>query len=262
MPKRRNLEEEEKVRQDRLAYVGVLAAGLVHEIKTPLHAIQLNVELLVEDAQLLPPELKPRYKRRCSRVHAEVKSLARMLDSFLNFARPPKIDPVPTDLNRFLREIIEFVQPEMDEVGITVVSNLASDMYPVVLDKNQFTHIVLNLLKNAKESIEELREKQAEDFEGKIVIATAEEEDGIELIVQDNGEGIRPGDEEKIFDLFYTTKAKGNGLGLGIVKRSVEEHRGRIRLDPMEAQGARFIITLPRGRFLEFREGDTDDPAE
>lgn len=260
MSKRRRPEEEdEKVREERLAYVGVLAAGLVHEIKTPLHAIQLTVQMLVEDAERLPPELKPRFERRCKRVHTEVRSLARMLDAFLNFARPPKIDPVPTDLNRFLREIIEFVQPEMDEAGIAIESNLASDMYPVVLDKNQFTHVVLNLLKNAKESIEGLREKRAEDFEGRIAIATAEEEDGIELVIQDNGEGIRPGDEDKIFDLFYTTKPKGNGLGLGIVKRTVEEHRGRIRVDPMEDQGARFIITLPRGRFLEFREGDAEE---
>ena len=260
MSKRRRPEEEnEKARKERLAYVGVLAAGLVHEINTPLHAIQLNVEMLAEDAERLPPELKPRFERRCKRVHAEVKSLSRMLDAFLSFARPPKIDPVPIDFNAFLREIIEFVQPEMDEAGIDVASNLASDMYPVVIDKNQFTHVVLNLLKNAKESIESLREKRAEDFEGRIAIATAEEEDGIKLVIQDSGEGIRPGDEEKIFDLFYTTKPSGNGLGLGIVKRTIEEHRGGIRVDHLEEQGARFIVTLPRGRFLEFRE---DGPAE
>ncbi len=255
--RRRADEEDEKARQDRLAYVGVLAAGLVHEIKTPLHAILLTVQILVEDAEQLPPDLRPRFERRCKRIHVEVKSLARMLDAFLSFARPPKIDPVPTDLNSFLRGIVEFIQPEMDEAGIVIESNLANDMYPVVLDKNQFTHVILNILKNAMESIEALREKKAEDFEGRIIIATAEEEDGIALIIQDNGEGIKPGDEEKIFELFYTTKPKGNGLGLGIVRRTVEEHRGHIRVDPMQEQGARFIITLPRGHYLEFREDGT-----
>ncbi len=257
--RRRPDEEDEKAREERLAYVGVLAAGLVHEIKTPLHAILLTVEMLVEDAERLPPDLRPRFDKRCRRVYNEVKSLARMLDAFLTFARPPKIDPVPTDLNMFLREIIEFVRPEMDEAGIVIESNLATDMYPVVLDKNQFTHVVLNLLKNSKESIEELRDQKAEDFEGRIGIATAEEEDGIELIIQDNGEGVELGDEDKIFDLFYTTKSKGNGLGLGIVKRTVEEHRGNIRVEQMAERGARFIITLPRGRFLEFRDGEPEE---
>ncbi|MDR3211296.1 MAG: hypothetical protein LBU79_05200 [Planctomycetota bacterium] len=255
MPKRRIAkEDEEKAREERFAYVGVLAAGLVHEIKTPLHAILLNVQLLVEDMASLPLDLRPRFERRCKRVHGEVKSLAKMLDVFLSFARPPRIDPVPTDLNQFVREIIDFIRPETDEAGISIVSNLADDMFPVVLDKNQFTHVILNLLHNSIESIEIFREKCSEDFEGRIVIATAEEDDGIELVIQDNGEGIIPGDEEKIFELFYTTKPKGTGLGLGIVKRTVDDHRGNIRVEQMDSRGARVIITLPRGRFLEFQD--------
>ncbi|MDR0362424.1 MAG: hypothetical protein LBJ46_07060 [Planctomycetota bacterium] len=256
MPKRRRREEEDEAeRKERLAYVGVLAAGLVHEIKTPLHAIQLTVQMLVEDSERLPPDIRPKFERRCRRVYTEVKSLAQMLDAFLSFARPPRMDPTPTDLNMLLREIIEFARPEMDAAGIALEANLADDMYPVVIDKNQFTHVVLNLLKNARESIEALRERRAEDFEGRIVIAAAEDEDGIKLIVDDDGEGIAPGAEDRIFDLFYTTKPKGNGLGLGIVKRTVEEHRGRIRTEPKEGEGARFVVTLPRGHFLEY-EGE------
>ena len=257
MPKRRrDPDENGKNREERLAYVGVLAAGLVHEIKTPLHAILLTVQMLVEDAERLPPDTRRRFERRCKRVHAEVKSLARLLDSFLTFARPPKLDPTPTDLNLFLRDIIEFARPEMDAAGIAVQSNLADGMYPVVLDKNQFSHVVLNLLKNARESIEGLREKTADDFEGRIIVATAEDDDGIKLVIEDNGEGIAPGDEDRVFDLFYTTKPKGTGLGLGIVRRTVEDHRGEIRVEQMLDRGARFIVTLPKGRFLEFRDGD------
>ncbi|MDR1612603.1 MAG: hypothetical protein LBT97_07435 [Planctomycetota bacterium] len=259
MPKRRRSEEEDEAeRKERLSYVGVLAAGLVHEIKTPLHAIQLTVQMLVEDSERLPPDIRPRFDRRCRRVYAEVKSLAQMLDAFLSFARPPRIDPTPTDLNMLVREIIEFARPEMDAAGIGIKVNLADDMYPVVIDKNQFTHLVLNLLKNARESIEALRERKAEDFEGRIVIATAEDEDGIKLIIDDDGEGIAPGREDRIFDLFYTTKPKGNGLGLGIVKRTVEEHRGVIRVVPKDGDGARFVVILPRGHFLEY-EGEKID---
>ena len=255
MTKRKRDDDEDKNREERLAYVGVLAAGLIHEIKTPLHAILLTVQMLVEDSERLPPDLRPRFERRCRRVHQEVKSLARMLDAFLSFARPPKSDPVPTDLNSFLRELMEFAKPEMDEAGIVLETNLAKDMYPVILDKNQFTHVVLNLLKNARESIEALREISEEDFEGRIVVATAEDDEGITLVIQDNGTGIAPGEEEKVFEFFYTTKPKGTGLGLAMVQRTIEEHRGRIRVEHMADRGARFVITLPRGHLLEFSDG-------
>lgn len=260
MPKRgRSKGGQEKSQEERLAYVGVLAAGLIHEIKTPLHAILLTVQMLVEDSERLAPDIRPRFERRCRRVYNEVKSLARMLDAFLAFARPPKADPTPTDLNHFLRELMEFAKPEMDEAGVVLESNLAQDMYPVVLDKNQFTHVVLNLLKNARESIEALREETIEDFEGRIIVATAEDDDGINLVIQDNGVGIPPGDEEKVFEFFYTTKPKGTGLGLALVQRTVEDHRGRIRVEPMVESGARFIVTLPRGHFLEFRKDEAGE---
>ncbi len=259
MSKRPRDDNEHKTQEERLAYVGVLAAGLIHEIRTPLHAILLTAQMLVEDSERLPPDIRARFERRSRRVYGEVKSLSRMLDAFLAFARPPKADPTPVDFNSFIRELMEFAKPEMDEAGIVLETNLAEDMYPVVLDKNQFTHVVLNLLKNARESIEALREKTEEDFEGRIIVATAEDDDGISLVIQDNGIGIPPGDEERVFEFFYTTKPKGTGLGLALVQRTIEEHRGKIRVEHMADPGARFVITLPRGHFLEFRSDGKDN---
>ncbi|MCC8180447.1 MAG: hypothetical protein LIP23_06010 [Planctomycetes bacterium] len=259
MPKRpRSPDDIDKTQEERLAYVGVMAAGLIHEIKTPLHAILLTVQMLVEDSERLPPDLRPRFERRTRRVYNEVQSLARMLDAFLAFARPPKADPTPTDLNQFLRGVMEFAAPELDDADIVLESNLAEDMYPVVIDKNQFTHVILNLLKNARESIEQLREATEEDFEGRIVVATAEDDEGITLVIQDNGIGVPVGDEEKIFEFFYTTKSKGSGLGLPIVRRTIEDHRGSIMVEQMDEPGARFVIHLPRGHFLEF-SGDGEE---
>ncbi len=260
MTKRKRDDEDDKNREERLAYVGVLAAGLIHEIKTPLHAILLTVQMLVEDSERLPPDTRPRFERRCRRVYSEVKSLARMLDAFLSFARPPKSDPTPTDLNQFIRELMEFAKPEMEEAGVLLETNLAEGMYPVVLDKSQFTHVVLNLLKNARESIETSRELADDEFEGRIIVATVEDEEGISLVIQDNGVGIPPGDEEKVFEFFYTTKPKGSGLGLAMVQRTIEEHRGRIRIEHMSDPGARFVITLPRGHYLEFSDEKTGAP--
>jgi nitrogen fixation/metabolism regulation signal transduction histidine kinase len=250
----RDRDREEQDRRERLAYVGGLTAALVHEVRTPLNAIQLNAQMLVEDIQRLPPDVRAKFERRARRVYTEVQSLTKTLEAFLAFARPPRVDPAPTDLNRFLRELLEFAQPEMDAAGVKIESDLAPDMYPVVLDQSQFTHVVLNLLRNAQEAVEQRQDK--EEVEGLIRIATAEDvlAGTVAILLEDNGVGIRPGDEERIFEAFYTTKPKGTGLGLGIVRRIVEDHNGRIELVPTHLPGAAFRITLPRGKFLEFNE--------
>lgn len=256
---RREKEQEERSRKERLAYVGALAAGLVHEVRTPLHAIQLNAQLLAEDLEKLPPEMRKKYERRSARIYSEVKALSRTLEMFLTFARPPRLEPEPVDLNRFMRELIEFVQPEMDEAHITLKSKLARDMYPVVIDQNQFTHVMLNLLRNSREAIEQRRDKEANCEEGVILVSTFEEDKIIRLEVEDNGIGFVPGTEDRLFEVFFTTKEKGTGLGLGIVKRIVEDHRGAIHALTRDTRGAVFEILLPRGHFLEFREAEITD---
>jgi signal transduction histidine kinase len=250
--RRRGPDDEERDRQERLAYVGALAAGLVHEVRTPLHAMQLNAQMLAEDALRLPEALRPRFERRSRRVCQEARGLSRLLDAVLAFARPPRMEPAPVDLNGFLRDLVEFARPEMDEAGVRVVAETARDMYPVALDQRQFTHVLLNLLRNAREAIEQRREREAADLEGQVRLATEEAEHTISLTVEDNGAGIAPEDEYRIFEAFYTTKAQGSGLGLGIVRRIVEDHRGTIVLEPSPPPGARFRVTLPRGRYLEY----------
>ncbi len=246
-------EQEERSRRERMAYVGALAAGLVHEVRTPLHAIQLNAQLLAEDVEKLPAEIRARYERRSQRIYTAVKALSKTLEMFLTFALPPRLEPEPVDLNRFMRELLEFVQPEMDEAGVLIESHLAEGMFPVMLDQNQFTHVMLNLLRNAREAIDQRREKEPDFAGGTVRVSTREGDKTIQLSVEDDGIGIVPDAEAKIFEVFYTTKQKGTGLGLGIVKRIVEDHRGSIRFLDREGAGACFEITLPRGHFLEFR---------
>ncbi len=257
MPRSRDKEVEEKRRQERLAYVGALAAALVHEVRTPLHAIQLNAQMLSEDVDRLSPDLRHRFERRSRRIYTEVQALTKTLESFLTFARPPRPDPTPTDINLFLRDLVDFARPEMEEAGVEIVADLAPDMYPVVIDQNQFTHVILNLLRNAREAIEQRRERESQLIEGVIHIATEETVDHIHVLVEDNGIGIDPGDTERIFEVFYSTKEKGTGLGLGIVRRIVEDHRGSIEVLHGSGTGACFQIVLPRGHFLEFKEDST-----
>ena len=277
----RDKERSERFKKERMAYVGLLAAGLVHEVRTPLHAIQLNVEMLSEDTDLLPVEVRDKFARRCKRVYEEVKSLTRVLDAFLTFARPPRLSPEPTDLNEFLREFIDHERAGMERTDIGIRQQLPKDMYPVSLDKLQFTHVLLNLFRNARESIEQRREQESCDVQGEILLASEEDEKEIAFTVSDNGVGLAEEDVEKIFEVFYTTKPKGTGLGLGIVRRIVEDHKGRIVASPrrlvgkeakdtpkdtlevpeatveesgtsLDIVGATFRVTLPRVLFLGY----------
>lgn len=247
--KKREQELAEREKRERLAYVGTLAAGLVHEMRNPLHAVNLTAQSLIELTAGLPDTQRDRFEKRLLRVAHEVQTIIRTLDEFLLFARPPRPDPVPTDLNHFLRELLEFSEPEFAAAEIDLCPVLADDMYPVVLDKAQFTQVLLNLLRNAREACEEAGHGQ-----GKITVSSREGADTVEILVEDNGIGIEPESEEKLFDLFYTTKEKGTGLGLGIVRRIVEEHGGTISAHDRADGGARFCISLPRGKFLEFTE--------
>ena len=159
----------------------------------------------------------------------------------------------PLDLNRYLRELCEFVQPEMDENGVELETHLAPDMYPVVIDQNQFTHVILNILRNANEAIDQ-RHETGDEFDGKVKLSTFETNKNIRIEIEDNGIGIDPANEDKIFEVFYTTKEKGTGLGLGIVKRIIEDHRGTIEVSSKDSTGATFNITLPRGYLITSTE--------
>ncbi len=253
---KREREDAERAKRERLAYVGTLAAALVHEVRSPLTAIHATTQLLEEDIANLPAEHRETFERRMARISAQTREVMKALDGFLAFARPPRLEPTPIDLNRFLREVIEFAEPEFRASNVDIDCQITSeDMYPVVIDKAQFTQVMLNLFRNAREACSGPTARAARDGErGRVKVTTAEWEDTVEIVVEDNGQGIDPGQEERIFELFYTTKPKGTGLGLGIVRRIVEEHGGRIWAEDRPEGGARFHVTLPRGRFLEFRE--------
>jgi two-component system nitrogen regulation sensor histidine kinase NtrY len=146
------------------------------------------------------------------------------------------------------------VQPEFTDADVALNCQLTDINYPVCIDKHQFSHAIVNLLRNAREAVEQRRDESAgADFQGEVTTRTFENDKAIMIEISDNGVGIKPGDEEKIFEVFYTTKEKGTGLGLGIVRRIIEEHRGKIYAATNQIDGAKFIIAIPRAILLEFK---------
>ncbi|MHC4199040.1 MAG: sensor histidine kinase [Planctomycetota bacterium] len=241
---RKKIEREEaRLRQERLAYIGTLASGLAHEIRTPLGAIQMNADLLAEDLASVPAEHREEFAKRLGRIRREGARLRKTVDSFLAFARPPRLERSPVDLNGYLDELVELVEPEAEKRRITIRKELEPRLYPVYVDTHQLAQVVMNLVTNAREAVGE---------QGLITIRTRQTDDRVEIEVEDNGGGVEPEDEARIFDVFFSTKEQGTGLGLGIARRIVEEHGGEITLDNRPGKGARFTVSLPKTKILEY----------
>ena len=230
----------------RLAYIGTLASGLAHEIRTPLSSIVMNAELLAEDARSMPDEQCAEVLKRAERIRTEAASLRETLDEFLAFARPPKMEFVPTKLNEWLEEVIEFAEPECAGHDIRIERDLSEGLFPVLIDQGQFGQVFMNLISNARDSIGE---------HGTITVSTWDDDRWVHLRITDDGGGLPPEVEGRIFDIFFTTKKQGSGLGLGIARRIVHEHGGTLTLENLPGRGASFVARLPKGRFLEYREG-------
>jgi signal transduction histidine kinase len=243
----------ESRRQERLAYIGTLASGLAHEIRNPLNSIKLNVELIESELSAAEQCDPAALKKRLGRIHSEADQLAAILNEFLAFARPPKMELLVTDLNQYLEDLLEFFEPECRKAGIALKRDFARELYPVRIDPAQFKNVVLNLLINAREAVGE---------QGEITVSTRELDNEVQIRIADNGDGVKGGDEERVFEVFYSTKERGTGLGLAIARRIVEEHGGRLFLENRPGRGATFVIRLPKGIFLEFEQEKTSGATD
>ncbi len=254
MAKRVHLSEEEIIK-DRLAYVGTLAGGLAHEVRSPLNSIHLNVELLEKAGCHLQGPEEAAFHRKLARIKEEVSNLQKTLTEFLQFAHPPSIELLPTFLKDFLYDIVEFIEPELKQEGIRITLEAGEHPYPVLMDRRQMGQVVLNLIFNARDAV-----KQAGACS--ITVRSAEEEQAVRIEIEDDGCGIDDEIQPRIFDAFFTTKERGTGLGLGIVRRIVYEHGGSIdvRSPLKQGRGSLFTVRLPKEKLLDRASGG-EDPA-
>jgi len=227
---------EAKVRRaEKLAAIGKLAAGVAHEIRNPLSSIR-------GFAQFLSKGLKdsPKEQEFANTMVAEVDRINRVVTDLLTFATPTTAEPVPADVTELVEHCVRLVQADANSRNIMLHRNI-TDLSKVRLDTHQITQALLNLLLNAMQAVES---------GGTIEIGAAlkPSDARLEIWVEDNGNGIEHDKFDKIFDPFYTTRAKGTGLGLPIVHKIVENHQGEIRIEspPVgKRKGCRFTLSLP-----------------
>jgi signal transduction histidine kinase len=222
--------------QARYAEIATLAGGLAHEIKNPLSTISMNLELLVEDLAQGESPRDRRMLKKIQTVQRECRHLEDILNEFLKFARVGQLDLVDSDLNEMVREFIDFYRPQAEEHHIELSPHLGGDLPSVRLDRALFRQVLLNLALNSQ---------QALPNGGQLELQTYVRDGAVHLDLIDTGVGMDARTMARMFDVFFSTKPGGSGLGLPTVKKIVEAHGGRIVADSSPGRGTRFTISLP-----------------
>lgn len=221
-------------RNDRLAALGHLAAGVAHEIRNPLSTIK-GVALYI--ARRMP--LGGREEEAAQRMIDEVERLDRVVSELLDFARPGSFDTVQADLAEIIGRALRLAEADIKAKGIAVVQEVEPGFPPVKISPERLTQALLNLFLNAV---------QAMDHGGTLrVSARTLPNDMFSITVADTGPGIPPEIQASIFTPYFTTKPSGTGLGLAIVYQIAEGHGGRVSVGNAAGQGAEFTLTLPLG---------------
>ena len=221
--------------------VAALAGSLVHEIKNPLSTLNINAQLLLEDWKEATSPKEKRAVRRLRVIVSEVERLERIMQSFLRFTEHHELKAKPSSLNSLLEELSEFVSPKASQKGIQVRFWPDGDLPPVPFDPDLMRQVFLNLVLNAQNAMEEKG--------GELIFRTRRVERGGSWWavgdVIDTGKGIPGAVRERIFDLYFSTRKEGTGLGLATSKRITEEHGGFIEIQTEEGKGSQFSVYLP-----------------
>ncbi|TVR13701.1 MAG: sensor histidine kinase [Planctomycetota bacterium] len=226
--------------RDRLAELGSIAGGLVHELKNPLGAIALNVELLL-DAYAKGDPQPERSKARLQRIQAGTNHLQDIVQSFLSFARPGRPDVDKVDISQLLHHIVDEQRDLLNADRISIAIRVAPDLAAVPGDSGQLRSIFLNIILNARDALRD----DPRPIDRQIIIAARNRRHGIRVVIANNGPALNSTAAAHLFDPFFSAKDGGTGLGLAIVARLVELHRGRVTASSNPDQGVSFTIELP-----------------
>ncbi|MDP3861883.1 MAG: PAS domain-containing sensor histidine kinase [Phaeovulum sp.] len=243
----------ELVSAQRMAAWGDVARRIAHEIKNPLTPIQLSAERLRRKfAPLAQGEDAEALEQMTGVIIRQTNDLRRIVDEFSRFARMPEPDRRDHDLAKLVRDAALLQQDALH--GAELVTDIPETPVVVELDATMISQALTNLIKNAGDAIEGLAESGApEGWVPQVRVKMVAGADAVVITITDNGTGLPP-DRARLFEPYVTTRAKGTGLGLPIVKKIIEEHGGALTLTDAPAftpgahQGARAEIRLPRAR--------------
>ncbi|MBU1697110.1 MAG: PAS domain S-box protein [Proteobacteria bacterium] len=229
--------EKKVLENERMAYIGHITASLSHEIRNPLSAIKMNLQILKGNQKIMGND-----KRRIDISVSEVIRLEQILNQLLAFAKPLQMNIKPCNICHILKSYIELLEMKFKEKDLMVTTTVEDELPPLKADGDKLGQAFINILNNAIES---------SDPFGKISVTFKKiNRQNIEyaaILIDDEGHGFDEKDKEKIFKPFFTKKTKGVGLGLANVKRIIDAHNGFVSAQKKESKGALFLIMLPLG---------------
>jgi signal transduction histidine kinase len=229
---------------ERLSTLGTLAATLAHEIRNPLEAMNLNLELLERNLNL--PQDQPAAADKRGKylgvIGSEISRLSGILDNFLSFARPSQDPTGKTCIDDILRQVVELIENQARSRRVEIEFSLEGEFSNILGSDDQLKQVFLNLMINGL---------QAMPNGGKLSVkkeslaARNAEPSTIVVRIHDTGEGIPPDKIARLFDPFFTLKPQGSGLGLTIANRVIQRHRGKISVESAKGKGSTFTVELP-----------------
>lgn len=228
--------EEQLVQNEKLTSLGLLAAGVAHEVNTPLAVISNYIQML---AKQIPPD-DPRQKT-IDRIVKQTFRASEIVNNLLNFSRTGGAELAEVDLNDVLEETLTLVQHPFKTAQVTVIKNYKNELPPVLGSTTRLQQVFLNLLMNARDAM---------PGGGMLEVRTMAHNGSVEVELTDNGAGIPAEHLHKIFDPFFTTKptGRGTGLGLSVSYGIIKEHAGKVDVKSTPGKGTSFRLEFPAAR--------------
>ena len=217
----------------KLAALGRLTSGVAHEVRNPLNAMVLQLEILKAKLQEQGERVKPQLEI----LGAEIRRLDRVVKTFLDFNRPLELHPVETDLESLVHEVFTLAEPHARQSNVRLLFQGEGALPRLLLDRDLMKQALLNLIMNGC---------QAMPAGGELRVTAHAFVNRLELEIADQGVGIPPEAQQKVFSLYFTTKPSGSGIGLAMVYRIIQLHNATIGFTSQVNRGTTFRITLPR----------------
>jgi signal transduction histidine kinase len=227
----RKIEDEIELSR-RLAAIGRLTSGVAHEVKNPINAIVVHLEVLREKLHQTDPDTL----RHMDVIGSEIQRLDRVVSTLVDFTRPVELRLSDTDLRTVIDDVAILAEPEAETHGVRIDRDLPPDFLPVKVDTDLVKQALLNVVLNGVQAMPS----------GGVLTVRVVRDDGVaQVMVRDEGSGIPAAVRDKIFNLYFTTKRKGSGIGLAMTYRVMQLHNGSVDFESVEGQGTTFRLHFP-----------------
>jgi hypothetical protein len=234
--------EEPLQHSEKMASIGLLAAGVAHEVNTPLTGISSYTQMLREQVDAKDPSAG-----LLEKIEKQTFRAAKIINNLLNFARSSSAEFERVDVNKAILDVFSLVEHQLQKARIKVRRELAPDLPPIRGNENRIQQVFFNLILNARDAM---------PSGGWLTLVTQADDDTVIVEVKDTGVGIKREDVKRIYDPFFTTKGigRGTGLGLSVSYGILQEHGGAIFVESVPGKGTTFQVALPAMRVAEAAE--------